>query len=390
MHYWQVVVLLKKFLSCFLAVLLVAAVPVSAQEEPQVSGKSVILVEAQSGRVLYAKNEKEKLPMASTTKIMTALLAAEEGELDREILVTKEMLQVEGTSMGLLPGDTVTLEGLIYGMLLQSGNDAANVTALTLAGSKEKFAERMNRKARLLGMENTHFVTPSGLDAEGHYSTAEDMSKLARAALENPVFAQICAKSTAKVEYGNPPYMRTMTNHNKLLKMYDGAIGVKTGFTKKSGRCLVSAAQRGGITLIVVTLNDPNDWDTHQTLFDYGFQLLQYTPLDSGIEGRYLPVVGSVMDKVALKYAQPPAAGLKAEDKARVTMKTYLEPFVYAPLEAGQVVGCTRYYLDGVLICETPIVSAQPAEIDPAGTAPGEEKSFLGKLWEWIKGLFGK
>lgn len=380
--------MLKKFLACFLVFAVLFCVPAAAEEEPQVSGKSVILAEAQSGRVIYAKNEKEKLPMASTTKIMTALLAAESGDLERKITVKKEMLQVEGTSMGLLPGDTVTLEGLIYGMLLQSGNDAANVTALTLAGSRERFADMMNAKAQSLGMKNTNFVTPSGLDAEGHYSTAEDMCVLARAALNNPVFSSVCAKMTAKVEYGNPPYMRTMTNHNKLLKMYDGAIGVKTGFTKKSGRCLVSAARRDGVTLIAVTLNDPNDWDTHMTLFDYGFGLLHCTELDSAIDGVYLPVVGSVMEQVALRYECAPTAGLKQGESGRVTVKTYLSPFVYAPVTAGQTVGCSRYYLDGVMLCETPIVCAQSAARKPEELCRKERKGFFAGISERIIRFF--
>ncbi len=382
--------MLKKITALFLTLFMFLSLPVYAEEPPvpEVSGKSVILVEAQSGRVLFAKNEKEKLPMASTTKIMTALLAAESGKLDQEIVVTKEMLQVEGTSMGLLPGDTVTVEGLIYGMLLQSGNDAANVTALTLAGSKEKFAEMMNRRAQELGMENTHFVTPSGLDAEGHYSTAEDMSKLARAALNNPVFAQVCAQKTARVEYGNPPYMRTMTNHNKLLKMYDGTIGVKTGFTKKSGRCLVSAAERDGVTLVAVTLNDPNDWSTHKELFDYGFSLLSRTELDSDITGLRLNVAGSVLEQVALAYAQPPAASLKQGEKERVTAKTYLKQFEYAPLETGQIVGCTEYYLDGILICNEPIVCAQSADLAPQTLMPPEKEGFWAGIWSFIKGIF--
>lgn len=381
---------MKKLTALFL-ILLMAFSPVVCAEEPpapEVSGKSVILVEAQSGRTLFAKNEREKLPMASTTKIMTALLAAESGELEREIVVTKEMLRVEGTSMGLLPGDTVTVEGLIYGMLLQSGNDAANVTALTLAGSKEAFADRMNQRARELGMGNTHFVTPSGLDAEGHYSTAEDMGKLARAALKNPVFARVCAQKTARVEYGNPPYMRTMTNHNKLLKMYEGTIGVKTGFTKKSGRCLVSAAERNGVTLVAVTLNDPNDWATHQALFDYGFGILSLTELDSDVAGLRLSVAGSVLEQVALTYTRPPCASLKQGEKERVTAKSYLKKFEYAPLKTGQIVGCTEYYLDGVLICSEPIVCAQSADLNPKTLTPPERQGFWAGVRSFIKGIF--
>ena len=234
----------------------IISLPVSAVSS---SAKAAAVINGDTGEALYAQNADMRLPMASTTKIMTSLLLCEHGNLRNEITVTADMLRVEGSSMGLLPGDTVTLHDLLYGMLLASGNDAANVTAIAISGSVTAFAELMNKRAAELGLKNTHFVTPSGLDAEEHYTTARELALLAAFALKNEEFAKAAASKTATLCYGNPPYKRTISNHNKLLKLYDGAIGVKTGFTKKSGRCLVSAARRDGKLAVAVTLCDPDD-----------------------------------------------------------------------------------------------------------------------------------
>ena len=233
---------MRKILAVMMTVVLLAMacpVPVGGQEAvpPTVSARGAVLMECSTGRVLMAVNEKEHLAMASTTKIMTALLTLELGDPKEEITVTDEMVRVEGTAMGLRAGDTVNMESLAVGMLLPSGNDAAMAAAITLGGSLEGFAQLMNERAREIGCEDTNFVTPSGLDAEEHYSCAYDMALIAREAMKNPTFASIASSKTAKATFGNPPQERTLSNHNRLLRMYDGAIGVKTGFTKKAGRC---------------------------------------------------------------------------------------------------------------------------------------------------------
>ena len=225
----------------------------------QTKAKAAVLMDAQTGRVLFAQNAGLRLPMASTTKIMTALLTLEQGGLDNYFQVDSDAIRVEGSSMGLQEGDSVSLRALAYGMLLASGNDGANAAAVRISGSIPAFVERMNARAAEIGMADTRFATPSGLDDPGHYSTAYDMALLAREALQNPLFAEICAQSKAVVQYGNPPYNRWLTNHNRLLREYPGTIGVKTGFTKASGRCLVSCAERDGVRLIAVTLGCPDD-----------------------------------------------------------------------------------------------------------------------------------
>lgn len=239
-----------------------------------VGAAAAIVMEAESGEVLFAQEIHRQLPMASTTKIMTALLTLEQPNLQQEFTVDETAIRVEGSSMGLRQGDTVTLYALAVGMLLASGNDAAGAAAVRISGSMKAFVAEMNRRAASLGMNNTHFVTPSGLDAEEHYSTAYDMALLARAALQNPLFAGIVASRRMTVSYGQPPYARSLLNHNRLLSLYGDAIGVKTGFTKKAGRCLVSAAEKDGVRLICVTLNCPDDWNTHAALYQRYLSLI--------------------------------------------------------------------------------------------------------------------
>lgn len=229
------------------------------------SASAAMLMDVDSGRVLYARNENERMRIASTTKIMTALVALENGRLSDVITVKKSETLVEGTSMYLKEGEKLTLETLLYGLLLCSGNDAALAVADAVGGSQKQFVAMMNAEAKKLGMSNSSFANPNGLDADGHYSTALDMAKLACAAVRNETFVRIA--STKRITVGG----RTMTNHNKLLSYVEGCIGLKTGYTKAAGRTLVSCAVRGGQRLVAVTLQDGNDWADHEALYEYGF-----------------------------------------------------------------------------------------------------------------------
>ena len=252
-------------------VLLILAVllgSMPASEAVNTSASAAILMDADSGRVFYKQNAHEQRLIASITKLMTALTALESGhDLEEEVTVRPEWVGAEGSSIYLRDGEKLTLETLLYGMLLRSGNDAALAVAGYCGDSIEDFVAEMNRKARELGMENSHFANPSGLNQDGHYSSAYDMALLARACLENETLRQMV--STKSISLGD----RSFTNHNKLLWRYKGCIGLKTGYTEKAGRTLVSAAERDGLTLVCVTLNDPNDWADHAALFDYGFSL---------------------------------------------------------------------------------------------------------------------
>ncbi len=244
--------------------ILVGAEPCRA-EEISTSAVAAILMDADTGEVLYEKNAHRQMLIASTTKILTALVALEQGSLQQEITVTAEHM-VEGSSMYLKVGETVTVEQLLYGLLLCSGNDAALALADACCGSVEAFVAEMNRKAQQIGMDNSSFANPNGLDAEGHYSTAHDMARLAAVAAVDPTFVRLC--STIQVSTAG----RTMSNHNRLLRSVPGCIGMKTGYTMAAGRTLVTCAVRNGRTLVAVTLHDGDDWADHTALYEYGFR----------------------------------------------------------------------------------------------------------------------
>ena len=360
-----------------------ALCPVARAAGPEVSAQSAVVLTADTGTVLFEKDGHTPRPVASTTKIMTALLALEAAQEQGDPLVdiTQEMVAVEGSSMGLQAGDSISLTGLAAGMLLASGNDAANAAALYLDGSLESFAARMNQRAAALGMEDTHFVTPSGLDGEdaqglGHLSTAYDMALLAQAALEDQAFRQLCSSPSLAVEFAEPVKRVTYTNHNKLLAQYQGCVGVKTGFTKEAGRCLVSAAERDGALLIAVTLNAPNDWQDHAALLDYGFSQVEPYPLAGGDVRLTVPVVGSPVEVVSLRGSNGGEVTLPLGQGAQVERVVRVPKFLYAPVEAGEQVGEICWYLEGQLLGSAPLIAA--------GAAPLQEKA--PNLWERLFG----
>ena len=357
----------------------------AAQTDPlALSAKYAVLLDTQTMQVLYAKDCDAQSPVASTTKIMTALLLLEAGEPERAFAVTDQMVRVEGTSMGLKGGDTVTRYALACGMLLASGNDAANAAAIHLAGSLPAFAGLMNRRAAEIGMTRTHFVTPSGLDAEGHVSTAYDMALLGLEAMQNPVFREICSQSSVRVSYGNPPFVRTVSNHNRLLRMVNGCVGIKTGFTQEAGRTLVSAVERDGRMLVAVTLNAPNDWEDHRKLYDYGFA--QYHPIaldDAAVPIARLPVAGGAISAVKVMLYETPVAHVRVLP-FHIRRELLLRPFEYAPLPAGKVVGVARYYAGDVLLAEAPLVIQNAVE--PARPRQAQVKQGLwGRLRTWFR-----
>lgn len=319
-----------------------------------ISAKSAVVINGDTGEVLYSLDCNTKLPMASTTKIMTALLLCElGGDLTKEIVTTREMVTVEGSSMGLQVGDTVSYHDLLYGMMLASGNDAANTVAIALAGSVNEFVSLMNKRAEKMGLVNTHFVTPSGLDADGHYTTAYELAIIAKEALSNQNFADAAAAKTAKLKYGNPPYYRTLTNHNKLLKMYDDIVGVKTGFTKKSGRCLVSASEKDGKFVIAVTLNDSNDWADHRNLLDLGLSLIESRQFSYTEDKLELPV----SDGNSI-FADVTSAFINVTENTKITYVVNAENFLYPPIKKGEKIGEICYCSDGNIICRKDIVSS--------------------------------
>ncbi len=326
----------------------------SNAEDISVSADCAVLIELNSGEVLYSKNADRSVQMASTTKIMSTILTLESGGLDDEFIVDTNAIMVEGSSMGLRPEDVVTKRILCYGMMLPSGNDAANASAVAVAGSVEKFVELMNAKALELGLSGTHFVTPSGLDdyTDEHYSTALDMARLTAYAMRNNDFREICKTKEISFKVGED---RTvwLSNSNKLLRSYSGCIGVKTGFTDKAGRCLISCVERGNTTLLCVTLNAPNDWQDHAKLFDYGFS--EISVISIGEVYVNVPAVGGTKD-VATLYADKKYL-VYPKDKNIIIEKQIIVPrFIYAPLKEGEKVGRIDYYINSQLVYTAPLL----------------------------------
>lgn len=304
------------------------------------SASSAILMDMDSGRVLYERNAGARMLIASTTKIMTALVAIRDGTLSDTVKVSREAAYTEGSSMYLKEGEELTLETLLYGLLLCSGNDAAVAVAEHVAGSVGRFVERMNETALALGMEDTSFANPNGLDEENHYSTARDMALLACAAMRNETLVRIA--STRTVSIGG----RTMTNHNKLLSLMDGCVGLKTGYTRAAGRTLVSCAERNGQRLVAVTLQDGNDWADHQSLYEYGFAAYPARrAAQLGHELAQAAVKGGIRTRVPLIAADSFAWPLAQGEALKTDIR--LDRELAAPLRAGTSVGEAVFTLNG-------------------------------------------
>ncbi|MGG4032552.1 D-alanyl-D-alanine carboxypeptidase family protein [Paenibacillus cisolokensis] len=243
----------------------------SAPEPIYTHAKAAALIDVESGRILYSQHGDEPMRIASLTKIMTAIVAIEHGKLDSVATVSRRAAGKEGSSIYLKVGEKMTLHHLLYGLMLRSGNDAATAIAEHVGGSEEGFVYLMNETAERLGLANSRFRNPHGLDEEGHYSSANDLARLTAYALKNPVFSEIVGTKRKTAPNPYDPWDYVWTNKNKMLAMYEGADGVKTGYTKKALRCLVSSATRNGQRLAAVTLNDGNDWEDHRKLLDWGF-----------------------------------------------------------------------------------------------------------------------
>lgn len=345
---------MKRFYARMAAALL-AAVLLFPCKANAISAQKAILLDATTGRVLYQKDADSKALIASTTKIMTALIVCEQCNVLDRMRIPKEAVGIEGSSVYLQEGEVLTIQDLLYGMMLHSGNDAAVALAIYCGGTVEGFAELMNDKACQLGMENTHFVNPNGLDAPGHYSTAKDMAILAAYAMDNPIFAQTV--STKTVTAGK----RVLRNHNKLLWRVEGADGVKTGFTKAAGRILVSSATRQGRRLICVTMNDGNDWLDHANMLENGFS--QYSVKQVVRKNELLgsaEVVGGESGTVSLYAAEDFYYALTAEEKPEIVLQG--SGFVYAPVVSSQFAGNAYICIGQKTVGKIPVYYGQTVE----------------------------
>ncbi len=344
---------------------------------PDVSAKSAILIELESGDVIYEYNADSPLPMASTTKIMTALLAIENRKMTDTVCVSPDAVGVEGSSVYLTKNEKLTMSDLVYALMLESANDAAAAIAIEISGSVAEFAELMNARAQKIGCDNTHFDNPHGLDGDTHYTTARDLAKIAAEALSNDIFREVVSteRHTIPLEGGG---VRLLINHNRLLREIDSVIGVKTGFTKKSGRCLVTAAEKDGVTVVAVTLSDPDDWRDHRALLSHGLDAYECHRL-AGDETVTVPVpvVGGEESFVIAVNESPVTLCLPKSD-GKITSVIALDKFYFAPVEAGSRLGHVRWYNeDGDVIAEVSLIAQN-------GVARTEPKSFLDKAADFF------
>ena len=348
---------MKRLISVFLVIGLGIWTPVASAAEPfRVAAKGAVLIDQDSGRVLFAQNADQRLPMASTTKVMTTLLAIENAALDDPVTASRNAAGVPGTSLYLSKGETLSLEHMLYGLMLRSGNDAAVAVAEHIAGSVPAFAEMMNARAEAIGA-NAHFVNPHGLDAEGHGISALGLALVMREAMKNETFRQITGTRRKIIPWVGNEYSRVLENKNRLLKTYEGATGGKTGYTGKAGRCLVFSARREGLSLIGAVLNCPTWFDTATALLDYGFENFRTeSALEDGQPVEAVTVRGgfsSVVNAVAgapLRTAVPIGVPLRiVHDLPRI---------IEAPVRSGQTLGTARLMVGERVLAECKLIAA--------------------------------
>lgn len=341
---------------------LCAVLPASA-EEVGTSAKACVIIDEASGRVLLSHNAEAALPMASTTKVMTALLALELGDLDAPVTCSRNAFGVPGTSIYLAEGETLTLREMLYGLMLASGNDAATAIAEHIGGTVEDFCRMMTARAAELGCKATCFLTPHGLPCEGHCTTAHDLALIAREAMKHPEFREIVGTTRATIPWEGREYDRVLNNKNKLLTTYEGATGIKTGYTKKAGRCLVFGAERDGMRIIGVVLNCPDWFGEAARLMDVAFDRYEaVTMMTAGETAATLDVAhadGSTVDAV-LSAALTGVVAKGSIPQVEIDLPAALD----APIQAGQIIGTARMTAGGVVIAEVPLVAASEVARD--------------------------
>ena len=349
-----------------LAAILVLPLQVSA-----VSAQNAIVTDADTGRILYEKNPDDRALIASTTKIMTALIVCQQSNVLDRVRIPKEAVGIEGSSIYLREGEILTVQELLYGLMLHSGNDAAVALAIYCGGTVQDFVAKMNDKAYNLGLNDTHFENPHGLDAPGHYSTAHDMAVLSAYAMKDPIFYKTVSTKTCSIS------QRSLRNHNKLLWRVDGADGIKTGFTKASGRILVSSATRNGRRLICVTINDPNDWVDHESLLNNCFSrytLFQLVSANSVVA--VVDVAGGTAGQVCLMagtdFHYPLAEGETVE------IIPQLRDFIYAPVVKGADAGVAYICVEGETVGKVPLYYGETVEMQQETKLPLWKRIFGG------------
>lgn len=356
--------------STLLAVLIAAFActsPAFAVETPGVSAKGAIVIDGISGQVLYAKDAHARRPQASTTKMMAAIVALEKGNLSDIVQVSKKAADVNGSSIYLEPGEHLTFEQLLYGMMLNSGNDATHAVAEYIAGDTDRFVAMMNAKAKELGLKDTHYANPHGLPSADHYSSAYDMAQIARYALANPRFAEIAECKTKELPGNGRIERRLLVNHNKLLRYFPGAWGGKTGYTSVAGKCFVGSAKRNGRYVIEALLDAPECWADAERLLNYGLDSFTSEPIaQAGAAIGAVKVEGGRKSDVRAVLRDGLAWSVrKGEAKPKVETTFQLAQGVKAPVKVGQVLGTYRIQEGGRLLGEVPLVASEAVAVQP-------------------------
>lgn len=345
---------------------------------PELTAKAAIVMEASTGKVLYSRNAEERHYPASTTKVITLITALEYGKLDDVVTASQNAATTEGSSLWLLPGEQLKLLDMLYGIMLVSGNDATVAVAEHISGSVDSFAKLMTEKAHAIGAVNSNFVNTSGLPDERHYTTAHDLAKIAAYGYKNPLFAQIVSTQHKIIPWAGKEHDRDLYNENRMLWLYDGANGVKTGYTDAAGRCLVSAANRDGIQLVAVVLDSERMWDDSIKLLNYGFAQLKPVPVIS--KGDILKTVKINEGKISnVKLLADQDIVLPMADNEHDKFTTVVDApnKINAPIAAGQKIGTVRVLYNNVEVASTDLIAEQPVE----------RKSFFGMLWGSVLGI---
>ncbi|MBO8170638.1 MAG: D-alanyl-D-alanine carboxypeptidase [Bacillaceae bacterium] len=384
----------KTVITLFIIVILLQPnnfVMADGEEPPEISARAAAMIDVESGRILYDKNADQPLPIASITKIMTAIVALEQADPEETVVVPRIAEGVEGSSIYIKTGEKYKLLDLLYGLMLRSGNDAAVAIAYHVGGSVDGFVFLMNRKAEELGMKNTHFVNPHGLHDDEHYSSARDMAILTSYALKNPLFQEIVKTRVKHIDWPGQDWDRRLINKNKMLKYYKGADGVKTGYTRKAKRTLVSSATRNGVQLATVTLNDPDDWNDSMNLLDWGFETFEHV----GIVDRDIPVeelnIRNKNETLALYPLNPFRYPLKEGEKDLVSTRIiWNENVKKHRVHEGEIVGHIKIYLDQEQIGSIGLKARweEPAVSDLSASASFPFDYYLKMFWEmWFGGI---
>ncbi|MEW5784876.1 MAG: D-alanyl-D-alanine carboxypeptidase family protein [Bacillota bacterium] len=359
-------VVMPALFTIFITVLILhSTVSAETEYEDGISALAAVLMDQKSGRVLWERNPHRSLPIASITKIMTAILALELGHMEDVIVVSKEAADTEGSSIWLEEGEKKTLEELLYGLILISGNDAAVAIAEHLAGSVEEFAMLMNEKAREIGAVNSHFTNPHGLPDDEHFSTAYDMALIACYALNNERFREIAATEEHTISWPDHPWDRIMSNQNRLLEKYPGGDGVKTGWTQKAGRCFVGSATRNDWQLVVVVLNAPQMWEDATALLDYGFNSYRQEKLLYRGQVVSTAEVTKGEERVNVVVAESFCYPLRPGEKAVILYRINLVEELSAPLPAGYSLGEMEMFLDDAVIGRVELQAGQAVKRHP-------------------------